>query len=97
MEFEADAKGIELMLNAKINPQGMLTIFENLLKENKKNKGKEETSSSVNSNKLFSYLSTHPLPGNRLAVLKNQIKNNSKKLWIPLYPDSQWKKMKPNN
>ena len=33
MEFEADAKGMELMFNAKINPSGMLTIFGKLLKE----------------------------------------------------------------
>ena len=43
METEADIKGKELMLDAKINPQGMLSIYNKLLKEelnldeNKKN------------------------------------------------------------
>ena len=98
MEFEADAKGMELMLNAKINPQGMLTIFEKLLKkELKQQKGKEDNSSSANTNKLFSYLSTHPLAENRLAKLERKIKNNSEKLWIPLYPNSHWKKIKPKD
>ena len=98
MEFEADARGMELMASAKINPQGMLTIFEKLLKkELKKQRSKERNSLSVNSNKLFSYLSTHPLAENRLAKLERKIKNNSGKIWIPLYPDSQWKKIKPKD
>ena len=43
METEADIKGKELMLDVKINPQGMLSIYNKLLKEelnldeNKKN------------------------------------------------------------
>ena len=98
MEFEADAKGMDLMLDAKINPQGMLTIFKKLLKEElKEQKIKTGNSSSENSNKLFSYLSTHPLAENRLAKLEEQIKNNSGRLWIPLYPDSQWEQIKPKS
>ena len=78
MEFEADVRGMELMLNAKINPQGMLTIFKKILKkELKQQKNKADNFSSANSNKLFSYLSTHPLAENRLAKLKRKIKNNS--------------------
>ena len=81
------------MFNAKINPQGMLTIFEKLLKEELKEHKRKN--SSENSNKLFSYLSTHPLAEDRLEKIQKQIKNNSDKFWIPLYPDSQWEKIKP--
>jgi len=98
MELEADARGMELMLNAKINPHGMVTIFEKLLeeelKENEDNPGKP---ASKKSNNLFSYLSTHPSAGSRLNNLKKQVGQNKKGFWIPLYPDSQWQKIRPKD
>ncbi len=98
MEIEADSKGMQLMLQAKINPQGMLTIFEKLLKEELKLKeNKEDSSTSKKAKKIFSYLSTHPSAKSRLKKLEEQIKINSKKLWIPLYPNSQWNKIKPKD
>jgi len=95
METEADIKGVELMLDAKINPQGMLSIFKKLLKEELK---LEESNSSASKTKeILSYLSTHPSAKSRLKKLESQIKNNSGKLWIPLYPNSNWNKIKPRD
>ncbi len=98
METEADIKGIELMLNAKINPQGMLSIFEKLLKEELKlEENKKNSSSSKGVKEVFSYLSTHPSAKSRLQRLKKQINENSEKFWIPLYPNSNWNEIKPRD
>lgn len=98
MELEADEKGMELMLNAKINPKGMVTIFEKLLKEEvKEGGGNPSKSVSEKSDKLFSYLSTHPSAKSRINKLENLIGQNEEKFWIPLYPDSQWKKIRPKD
>jgi beta-barrel assembly-enhancing protease len=98
MEREADIKGVELMLDAKINPQGMLSIFKKLLKEELKlEENKNNSSKSINAKELFSYLSTHPSAKSRLKKLEKQIENNSKKFWIPLYPNSHWNEIKPRD
>jgi beta-barrel assembly-enhancing protease len=98
METEADMKGLKLMLDAKINPQGMLSIFKKLLKEELKiEKNKKNSSASINAKEVFSYLSTHPSAKSRLKKLEQQIENNSKKLWIPLYPNSRWNEIKPRD
>jgi beta-barrel assembly-enhancing protease len=98
MEVEADIKGVELMLDAKINPQGMLTIFKKLLKEELKlDENKKNSSIPKNTKELFSYLSTHPSAKSRIAKIEEHIKNNSKKRWIPLYPDSNWNKIQPRD
>ena len=96
METEADIKGIELMLEAKINPKGMLSIFKKLLKEELKlEENKKNSSISKNAKEVFYYLSTHPSAKIRIKELENKIKNNSEKLWIPLYPNSNWNEIKP--
>ena len=96
METEADIKGIELMLEAKINPKGMLSIFKKLLKEELKlEENKKNTSISKNAKEVFSYLSTHPSAKIRIKELEKKIKNNSEKVWDPLYPNSNWNEIKP--
>ena len=96
METEADIKGIELMLEAKINPKGMLSIFKKLLKEELKlEENKKNSSISKNAKEVFSYLSTHPSAKIRIKELEKKIKNNSEELWIPLYPNSNWNEIKP--
>jgi len=98
METEADIKGVELMLDAKINPQGMLSIFKKLLKEElKSEENKKNNSSSKGMKEVFSYLSTHPSAESRLKKLEKQINNNSEKNWIPLYPNSNWNEIKPQD
>ncbi len=96
MELEADRKGMELMLHAKINPRGMLSIFEKLMKEELRlENSKRSNSSKKDVNEIFSYLSTHPSAKSRLKILEDQIQENAKKLWIPLYPNSSWNRIKP--
>jgi beta-barrel assembly-enhancing protease len=73
METEADIKGIELMLEAKINPNGMLSIFKKLLKEELKlEENKKNSSISKNAKEVFSYLSTHPSAKIRIKELEKK-------------------------
>jgi len=96
METEADIKGLEMMLDAKINPQGMLSIFKKLMKEELKLvKNKKNTSKYFY--EIFSYMSTHPSAKSRLNKLEALIANNSEKLLIPLYPNSNWNEIKPRD
>lgn len=98
METEADRKGMELMLAAKINPQGMLSIFKKILEEELRlTEKRRENSPSENKETIFSYLSTHPSGQDRLKKLTNQFEKNSKQSWIPLYPNSNWNEIKPQN
>ncbi|MEK9627963.1 MAG: M48 family metallopeptidase [Nitrospinota bacterium] len=98
MELEADSRGVELMLQAKINPEGMITIFEKLLEKELEIEKKASTlSKSEDSSNWFSYLSTHPSAEIRIKNLNKQIRKNKGKIWIPLYPDSQWNKIKPKD
>jgi len=98
METQADIKGVELMLDAKINPQGMLSIFEKLLKkELQLTEDTKNDSSYKGAKEIFSYLSTHPSAKSRLKKLEKQIAQNSGKFWIPLYPNSNWNKIKPRD
>ncbi|MBC8282369.1 MAG: M48 family metallopeptidase [Nitrospinae bacterium] len=98
METEADIKGVELMLKAKINPQGMLNIFEKLLKKEMKIAEKlKNNSSSQKANNILSYLSTHPSARGRLKKLEKLVSQNKNKFWIPLYPNSNWNEIKPRD
>jgi beta-barrel assembly-enhancing protease len=98
METEADIKGVEMMLDAKINPKGMFSILKKLMKEELKLEGnKKNTSTSKYFYEIFSYMSTHPSAKSRLDKLEDLIANNSKKLFIPLYPNSNWNEIKPRD
>jgi beta-barrel assembly-enhancing protease len=98
METEADIKGVEMMLDAKINPQGMLSIFKKLMKEELKLEGnKKNTSTSKYFYEIFSYMSTHPSAKSRLNKLEKLLANNSEKLLIPFYPNSNWNEIKPRD
>ena len=90
METEADIKGIELMLDAKINPKGMLSIFKKLLKEELKlEKNKKFHPYLKMPRNFFSYLSTHRSAKIRIKELENKIKNNSKKTLDPSLSEFQ--------
>jgi beta-barrel assembly-enhancing protease len=98
METEADIKGIKMMLDAKINPQGMLSIFKKLMKEELKLEGnKKNKSTSKYFYEIFSYMSTHPSAKSRLHKLEALLTNNSNTLFIPLYPNSNWNEIKPRD
>ncbi|UKJ07989.1 M48 family metallopeptidase [Solitalea lacus] len=68
-EHEADETGLDYLVAAKINPQGLISFFETLKKEHetKLNKKVEETID-------LSFLSTHPSTQDRIDNLKERIK-----------------------
>ena len=97
IETEADIKGIKMMLDAKINPQGMLSIFKKLMKEELKLEGNKKNTTSKYFYEIFSYMSTHPSAKSRLKKIEDLIANNSEKLLIPFYPNSNWNEIKPRD
>lgn len=69
-EYEADRVGIRILQEAGINPEGMASFFETLLK-------------NTDSNNLLSqmeYLRTHPLTSTRVAEARNRISEQSRSL-----------------
>ncbi len=69
-EHEADRIGISILQEAGINPEGMASFFETLLK-------------NTDSNNLLSqmeYLRTHPLNSTRIAEARNRITEDSRSL-----------------
>lgn len=65
-EYEADRIGIGIMVDAGINPEGMVEFFQTLLNQS--------------SGAGIEYLRTHPLNTNRVSEAKNRIKNSQRKL-----------------
>ena len=61
-EEEADLTGLELLERYKINPKGMVQLFEILQKENDVN--------------IPGFLSTHPITSNRIKYINQQIKKH---------------------
>ena len=73
METEADIKGIELMLEAKINYKEMLSIFKKLLKEELKLEEKKRIHPYLKMPRnFFSYLSTHPSAKIRIKEIEKK-------------------------
>ena len=95
METEADKKGMELILNANINPYGMVRIFEKILQDEVKSlPGNKSTKNEM---ELLSYLSTHPSSRSRLKMLEKQIEGHENRTWEPLFPELDWNEIKPEN
>jgi beta-barrel assembly-enhancing protease len=61
-EREADRIGIQIMMRAGFNPDGMVGFFDRLLRANRHNEGKAP-----------GYLRTHPLTTERIADMQNRI------------------------
>lgn len=70
-ETEADMIGLDIMVNAGYNPNGMADVFR-MLKENNKNKPPE-------------FFSTHPDDGKRIERIEEKIKTY-KKTFPPMKP-----------
>lgn len=80
-ENEADEAGWNYLINAKMNPNGLISFFETLKKENE-----SELESTVNASIDLSFLSTHPDTQNRIDHLKEKEKSLNQK-FIPLPND----------
>ena len=79
-EDQADEQGYQLLQQARINPEGMLTFFAKL--------GKEHPEDTV-----FRYLSTHPATKDRLAHLRGLIPSAS--IIYQTFPfQSEWSDIK---
>ncbi len=81
-EEEADKKGIGLLLKTGINPMGMVSFFEYI----------QSKSHDRDYDRLSQYLSTHPLPQDRLAKLKI-LADHKGITYRPLFPMDNWKQL----
>ena len=77
-EDEADAEAMQVLLAGGIDPQGMITFFERIMKEGEK------------SRKIPAYLSTHPSLESRIARLK-ALATQSERPSIELTQGSDWR------
>ena len=108
MEIEADEKGMHMMLNAGLDPKGMISVFEKLtqqydlkkLKNNtssgkdKKTQNKYKNSEEKETPSWLEYLSTHPSGKDRINMLNQISKENKGKPIQPLLPKFQWQIMR---
>lgn len=88
LEDEADRKGAELLVNSGTDPGGLVTFFERMGEcECKKKEDRTD--------RVLSYLSTHPSAASRVESIKAQLARtpNAKKT-DPLLPDVDWKTVK---
>lgn len=79
-EEEADREGMRMLVDAGIDPEGMIAFFEMIKKE-----GLEMPAS-------LKYLSTHPLTGERIERLKSLAKE-SQGPYIRLFPEYEWQEI----
>jgi predicted Zn-dependent protease len=81
IEEEADIGGMQMLLEAGIDPEGMVTFFGTL-----KEKGPKLPS-------MLKYLSTHPCADDRIEKLKSLAARNRRD-WVPLLKGYDWSDIK---
>ncbi len=82
LEDEADRMGMELLIKARIDPQGMIDFFRTM--ESQRGDIPES----------LRYLSTHPLTSERIERLTSRMKEwEGKKDYKPLLPGLDWKEI----
>jgi Zn-dependent protease with chaperone function len=100
MEAEADRLGMEMILAAKIDPKGTISMFEKLEAEENKmlgfsgNSARKETETAVS--EWLEYLSSHPSGKNRVAEMIRQARRQSFQP-VPLLENADWKKLIAEN
>jgi predicted Zn-dependent protease len=80
-ELEADAEGLKLLRKAEINPNGMLTMFEKIAEM------------EGDAPQAANYLSTHPATKDRIARLRELIKQTPGTV-RPIELDVHWARVK---
>ena len=80
-EEEADTAGMQLILAAGINPQGMIRFFDSL---------KQQTATEP---KFLTYLSTHPATTERIEKLRT-LAQQARPRSIKLLSDQEWQELK---
>ncbi len=81
IEEEADIEGMQMLLDAGIDPEGMVTFFGTL-----KEKGAKLPS-------FLKYLSTHPSADDRIERLRSLAARNRRD-WVPLLKGYDWSDIK---
>ena len=76
-EDEADVEGMKMLLAARVDPAGMIAFFEKIQKE----EGAQP--------KALTYLSSHPMPEERIARLKSLAATATRRA-EPLRPGEDW-------
>lgn len=82
-EEEADRYGMERLLKAGIDPEGMIGFFETLREKEEKSGGPP----------VSQYLSTHPATEDRIERLRSMAKDKTKPVG-PLLPGEDWNEVK---
>ena len=80
-EREADEAGMKMILEAGVDPSGMVSFFDSLQK-------KERSAPD-----FMKYFSTHPAAEDRVQYLKS-LMGKPQKPFIALYQDREWEKIK---
>lgn len=81
LEEEADTKGLELLLDAGVNPRGMLDLFTQLEKE------------SDGAGEIPEFLSTHPMLQQRKVTITQLIAKSTLKLKPNEELEQLWKQI----
>lgn len=81
-EEEADAEGMRLLLQARIDPAGMIAFFEQTLHPLER----------ANPSGVWRYFSTHPLSQERVGALRAMARRAGPP--VKLLPDRDWKDVK---
>ncbi len=79
-ETEADIEGMQLLIAAKIDPQGMVDFFEKLKKE------------YGDMPEFLQYVSTHPSSDERIETLRI-LAQSFREEPVPLLPDDDWSRI----
>ncbi len=86
-EREADAQGLQLLQKAAINPQGLLTFFQRIREEEKKQLAKiEDQDTRELVEEGFGWLNSHPATSERMQRLQASIKALPAQRWQQLDP-----------
>ncbi len=96
MEREADREGMKMILAAKIDPEGMVRMFQTLKKE--EGKYMERIASGTGSEEeeageWTEFLSTHPAGSDRIARLRQIAAESAGTEILPLLPKMDWTRM----
>ena len=79
LEEEADRGGAELLVNAGVNPEGMISFFENL----------RRGGDGAGDMEFLRYISTHPLTKERIEYIRAHIEGMPEES-VPLLSDVDW-------
>jgi predicted Zn-dependent protease len=84
MEKEADTEGLKLMLQSRVNPNGMINLFHRLADETPK----------ITENKVFEMVSSHPQTKERIKYITQEINKTKYSLVVNNKLEQYWQGIK---